>query len=104
MIIEVPGPTYFSGNDEIAMFEWLGRIKVVRSVTGRGRSLLIDLQRTPTDNQLRDLLALFHRYRMDMTPLATLLTHRNRVWFASRDAYWFAEVFNQAAMPHDQDN
>lgn len=96
MIIEVHGPTYFSQNDEIAMFDWLGRIKVIRGTTGSGRKLVIDLRRSPTDNQLRDILALFHRYRMDMTPLAGLLTDKNRSWFTSPEAYWFAGVFGQS--------
>jgi hypothetical protein len=63
MLIRVQGPTYFSQNDETAMFEWLGRIIIVRDVTGEGRDLIIRLKRPPADNQLRDLLALFFRYK-----------------------------------------
>ena len=66
MQIRVQGPTYFSQNDETAMFEWLGRMAVLRDVTGEGHDLIIRLKRAPTDNQLRDLLALFFRYQMDM--------------------------------------
>ncbi|WP_316357692.1 hypothetical protein [Devosia sp.] len=95
MLIRVQGPTYFSQNDETAMFEWLGRISVVRDVTGEGRNLIIRLKRAPTDNQLRDLLAVFFRYRMDMTTLSILRTAKNESWFADQDSYWFDAVFGR---------
>lgn len=93
MILRVQGPTYFSQNDETAMFEWLGRIKVVREVAGEGRDLLINLKRAPSDAQLRDLIALFFRYKMDMTTLAVLRTSKNQSWFSDRDSSWYEAVF-----------
>ena len=95
MQIRVQGPTYFSQNDETAMFEWLGRMAVLRDVTGEGYDLIIRLKRAPTDNQLRDLLALFFRYQMDMRPLAILRTTRNEGWFADQGGYWFDAVFGR---------
>lgn len=95
MQIRVQGPTYFSQNDETAMFEWLGRMAVLRDVTGEGHDLIIRLKRAPTDNQLRDLLALFFRYQMDMRPLAILRTTRNEGWFADQGGYWFDAVFGR---------
>ena len=96
MQIRVQGPTYFSENDETAMFEWLGRIAVVRDVTGERGDLIIVLKRAPTGNQLRDLLALFCRYRMDMTPLAVLRTAKNQSWFSDPGSYWFEAVFGRS--------
>lgn len=95
MQIKVQGPTYLSQNDETAMFEWLGRIAVVREVTGKGRDLIIVLNGAPTDNQLRDLLALFFRYGMDMTPLAALRTAKNHAWLSDPSNYWFEAVFGR---------
>ncbi|WP_156386036.1 hypothetical protein [Devosia sp. Root685] len=96
MLITVQGPVYFSQNDETAMFEWLGRIGVVSDVTGEGHNLTICLRRAPTDDQLRDLLALFHRYQMNMRPLAALRTAKNESWFSDRSNYWFGSVFGNA--------
>ena len=96
MLIRVQGPTYFSQNDETAMFEWLGRITVVDNVTGEGSDLIIRLKRAPTDNQLRDLLALFFRYQMDMTPLAVLRTAKNESWFLDQGNFWFDAIFGRA--------
>lgn len=96
MQVRVQGPTYFSQNDETTMFEWLGRITVVREVTGQARDLIILLKRPPTDSQLRDLLALFFRYRMDMTPLAALRTDKNQSWFSDCGSYWFEAVYGRS--------
>lgn len=96
MLIRVQGPTYFSQNDETAMFEWLGRITVIRNVTGEARDLIIRLKRAPTDNQLRDLLALFFRYQMDMTPLTAMRTAKNESWFSDQGSYWFDAVFKRS--------
>lgn len=93
MQIRVQGPTFLSPNDETAMFEWFGRITAIRNVSGEGRDLVIALKSSPTDAQLRDLLALFFRYRMDMTTLAALQTPENQSWFFDPGSYWFDAVF-----------
>jgi len=72
MRISVKGPTYFSQTDEDAFFGWLRSIKCVRKVTGHLRELHIELKRRPTDSQLRELRALFLRYRMNMRSLYEL--------------------------------
>lgn len=77
------------------MFEWLGRITIVLNVAGEGRDLIIHLKRDPSDNQLRDLLALFFRYKMDMTPLAALRTAKNESWYSDQNSYWFDAVFGR---------
>jgi hypothetical protein len=90
--ITVRGPTFFSANDESAMFEWLHKIKIL-TVEGIGADLCFKLRRRPTDGQLRDLLALFFRYGLNMRPLAALRTPANESWFADPAKYWFAAVF-----------
>jgi len=95
MLIRVQGPVYFSQNDETAMFEWLDRIPVIDDVAGEGRNLVFRLKRAPNDDQLRDLLALFYRYQMDMTPLAALRTPENESWFLDQGSYWFDSVFGR---------
>lgn len=95
MQIRVEAPIYFSQNDETVMFDWLGRIGVVEDVIGEGRDLISRLKQAPTDNQLRDLLALFFRYQMNMTPLAALRTAKNESWFSDQESYWFDKVFRE---------
>lgn len=95
-ILVVRGPTYFSQQDEDVFFGWLQSIGCVDRVVGRLRSLHILLKRPPSEAQLRELLALFQRYRLNMRPLAVLKTNRNARWFADPQKYWFRKVFGAA--------
>jgi hypothetical protein len=74
---------YFSPGDEKAFFDWLEAIPTIKKVGGRGYDLHIKLKRVPSDANLREPIALFHRYRMDMKPLAALKTSRNARWFCN---------------------
>ena len=91
----VRGPTYWSQKDESVFFEWLQSISCVGKIGGRLRSLHISLKRAPSDSQLRELIALFQRYRMNMKCLAALKTTRNVVWFDDKKMFWHARVFGQ---------
>ncbi len=90
----VKGPTYFSQRDEDLFYQWLDSIPSVGSVGGKGYEVHIELKRQPSKADLRELLALFFRYRMDMEPLAALKTARNEEWFAGNEkAFWHRPVF-----------
>jgi hypothetical protein len=94
MKIIAKGPKYFSPGDEAAFFSWLMSIGCVENVTGELRDLHIKLKRRPTAAQLRELVALFFRYRMNMKPLAALRTPTNENWFyKDTNAFWHSRVF-----------
>jgi sugar phosphate isomerase/epimerase len=80
--ITVRGPAYHSLHDEAAMFEWLAKMTFLE-VEGSGSDLILRLARGPSDDELRDLLAIFKRYGLDMRALAALRTSDNERWFAS---------------------
>jgi hypothetical protein len=84
---------YYSTGDEQAFFAWLNAIPCVVSADGKGTALTISLSRPPIDEELREFIALFHRYRVDMRQLAGFLTDANQHWFRDKDAYWFRGVF-----------
>jgi hypothetical protein len=67
----------------------------VESVRGEGEKLHVRLKpRTVSDAELRELIALFHRYQLDKRPLAQFLTGGNRAWCRDDDrAYWRRDVF-----------
>ena len=76
------GVTFYHVNDERAFFEWLARIPCVKRYVGEGcRGLVVYLKRLPRKDELRELLALCHRYGVDMRQLAKFETARNRHWF-----------------------
>jgi hypothetical protein len=86
---------YFSRGDEDSFFAWLKRIGCVREVRGIGYELLIDVDEgSLSDGDLRELLALFHRYRVDMKQLRQLATDANAHWFRDdSEMYWHGAVF-----------
>jgi len=94
---------YGSQNDEAAFFEWLGKISCVSGYRGcheNGADLVrVDLTTSaPNDADLRDLIALHHRYRRDMTSLAQFRTEQNETWFGDPQKYWFGAVFGSAVV------
>jgi hypothetical protein len=81
-------------NDEALFFEWLDRIPCVSHYEGKGRSLSIEVDsRSVNEPALRDLLALFDRYRIHKKQLIALDRKKFSKWFRDDRSYWFASVF-----------
>ena len=88
------GVRFFHTGDERAYFEWLERIPCVASFAGDGPDgLQVHLKRQPSQDDLRQLLALCHRWGVDMRQLARFETNQNRSWFCAPEAYWHLAVF-----------
>ena len=85
--------TYYSQLDETAFFEWLDRLDCVEGYRGGLSDLFITLKRRPAKRDLRDLLALFFRYGVDMRQLARFETKSNRQWLRDPDKYWHHSMF-----------
>jgi len=91
------GPTYYSAGDEKAFFDWLYSIPAVEKVGGHSWDVSVILKRQPSKSDLRELIALLFRYRVEMKSLAALKTKRNAAWFAeNKEAFWYAHVFGQS--------
>src|SRR5262245_19038700 len=91
--IAVEGPVYFSSNDEDAFYSWLQKIPSVVKIDGAGTVVELALKRRLVpERDLRELLALFHRYRMDKRALA-VFTREDTPWFHDPKAYWYRDVF-----------
>lgn len=94
--LEAKSVRYFSKGDERAFFRWLNEIPCVTSIEGRGDILNIPVDRELLDDEsLRELIALFQRYSVDMNQLAQFETNDNRVGFKQPDCYWYQAVFGE---------
>jgi hypothetical protein len=92
--LEATGVRYFSGHDEAAFFEWLKKIPCVQKIEGRGRTLHIAVELDAlNEDALREFLALFRRYGVDMRQLARFDRDEFADWFRDERAYWFTQVF-----------
>jgi hypothetical protein len=89
------GVTYYHPNDETAFFEWLDRMECVDNYRGQLRDLFITLKRSPTKYDLRELVAFFFRYKIDMAQLARFETKANREWLRDPQKYWYEQMFGE---------
>ncbi|WP_024800496.1 hypothetical protein [Nocardia sp. BMG51109] len=97
IVLEATGIRYGSLNDEAAFFEWLDKIPAVRSHDGRLRTLYINVDPEADDESVRDLVALFHRYHVDMAQLRVFDTERIGDWFRDPQKYWHESIFGTSA-------
>jgi len=64
-LTRTPDGPYYSQGDERAFWEWVTRISCVHRVWGMGEELYLEIpRRRISDACLRELLALFRRYRV----------------------------------------
>jgi hypothetical protein len=97
LVLEATGVRYYSQIDEASFFAWLDQIPCVDGYAGRGETLYITVDHTKTnDDCLRELIALFFRYGVDMKQLSIFSSNTNRAWFESPKAYWYDRVFGDA--------
>ena len=90
------GVVFYHENDELIFLEWLSRIPCVECCDGDGRyGLIARLKRRPGKDDLRQLLAVFRRYGVDMRQLAKFETAKNRAWFCDPKMYWHKAVFGK---------
>ncbi len=92
--LECKNVAFYSPQDESAFFAWAQAIPAVVGVSGRGRSIILAVKsECIADSSLRELLALFRRYRVSMRQLAQFRNAQNEAWFAAPEAFWFKSVF-----------
>ena len=88
---------YYSRKDEDAFFEWIKKIDCIDNFIGSGNELYLYISSHDLhDYDLRDLLALFYRYKIDMKQLRVFLNKDNRDWFyENKKAYWHKKIFEK---------
>jgi hypothetical protein len=92
--LEATAVQFFSAHDESGFFEWLKKLTCVKRSEGRGRTIYLSVELASVDEDaLRELLALFRRYAVDMRQLAKLDRDEFADWFRDPNAYWFKQVF-----------
>jgi hypothetical protein len=84
-----------SGCDEEAFFEWVDKIGCVSEKWFLGSEHFFILNTNQiADYNLREFIALFYRYSIDMKQLAQFLSNKNKSWFFdNKKTYWHDKVF-----------
>jgi hypothetical protein len=89
---------FYAHGDEIAFHGWIATIKAVRRFEGFGDSMLLHVPSRLSNAALREFLALFQRYRIEMSQLAQFESKANRHWFTDPQKYWHKRVFRTTAV------
>ena len=96
-ILDCKRVMFYSPADEAAFFRFAESIRAVRRIEGVRDSIVLHIASRISHESLRDLLALFERYRIpQMSQLAQFLSPSNRSWFADPDKFWHKKVFTDA--------
>ncbi len=87
--------TFFSQLDEQSFFERIDQIKCIKSWEGISDNIVLHIKtKSISDNCLRELISLFHRYKIEMSQLSCFLTEKNKNWFLdNKKSYWHKQVF-----------
>ncbi|MBF6545625.1 hypothetical protein [Nocardia brasiliensis] len=94
VVVEATGVTYYSALDEAGFFGWLDRIRCVASYRGELRTLYLTVRLGAVDEDgLRELVALYRRYDIDLKQLRVLDAERVGPWFSDPERWWHADVF-----------
>jgi len=93
LVIVARSVRYYSASDERAFFEWLQRIDGFDHVKGIGEELHIHIKEDIDEYGLRDLVALFFRYNVDLTQIPKVVSTRQHPWLLKRNMYWFSAMF-----------
>jgi len=89
---------FYSELEKEVFFEFINRIKSIVDFEKKGDELFLYFKsRKIPDKDLRALIGLFDRFKIDMKQLKMFLNENNKKWFeGDKDdirAYWYEKVF-----------
>jgi len=84
---------FYSKLDEHVFADWLRAITGFVRMNLVGFVLEIEIALPAGDDCVREIIALFHRYRIDMRQLAQLETASKSKWLRMAGTYWAELIF-----------
>ena len=86
--------SYFSQGDETAFFNWLNSIECVVKVEGFGTELEVTVSSNNiSDEELREFIAIFTRYGVELKQLRAFENSNNAEWFTqNKIAFWYKDL------------
>jgi predicted RNA-binding protein associated with RNAse of E/G family len=92
--LQATGVRFYSAGDEEAFFSWLKKLPFVERTEGRGLTLYMEINSRAVDEDgLRELIALFRRYGVDLAQLVAFDRDEFSDWFRDPRAYWYKAIF-----------
>jgi len=72
VIISFEGPRFFAAADEDCFFRWLASLPEYKGIRGAGTTLELTLHTPVSTDTVRQLLVIFRRWHINVTPLMPL--------------------------------
>ncbi|WP_143707491.1 hypothetical protein [Uliginosibacterium sp. TH139] len=88
--LDFSGVRFGSQLDEKHLFAWA--LEIEGTLRWEQDTLVVRSVRI-SEESLRDLIALFHRYNIPMAQLAQFENEKNTSWFRAPKMYWHKQVF-----------
>ncbi len=87
---------FYSQGDEVVFFNWLNSLECVQEIKGVNTEVQIFIPEAEIqDENLRDLIAILTRYKINLKQLAQFKTDSNEYWFyLNKQAFWHNNVFS----------
>ena len=97
MILTCKAVGFYFDLDEAVFFEWIKKIRSIIKYDGKGNELYLYFKsKDIPDDDLRSLIGLFYRYKIDMKQLQIFLNDNNREWFEGKPrGFWYYRVFGK---------
>ena len=88
---------FYSEGDECSFFNWIKEINCIKKIEGVGDTILLHIKSRKVSNVcLHELIALFHRYKIDMKQLSQFLNDNNKEWFFdNKQGFWHKKTFKK---------
>lgn len=94
MLLSCKKVSFLSAGDESNFFSRIESLNGVSKMYGEGFSIVIETEDSIEDSSLKELIATFYRYQIDMSQLKSFMNKDNKCWFFSNTkAYWHRKVF-----------
>lgn len=92
--LECRSVTFYSEEDELCFFKWIESTKCIERFEGIDISIFITLKRDKiSPRNLDDLLALFYRYKVNLSQLLPFVKQYDRCWIIrKRRRYWYRRM------------
>jgi len=87
--------TYYM-HDEDCFYECIYKLKSIINMEGAGPEMYLDFaSKKIPDDELKALIGLFYRYKVDMKQLQMFVNKSNEKWVKDKKGYWYRRMFGK---------
>ena len=99
MQIEISLPTFYSIGDERRFFQALSNLSAITEFHGEGQRLLISISiRSLNKESLIEMISLFRRYSVPLSPLNPLAKNKKFHWLNDARYTWHENMFASSSI------